>query len=138
MAMKDISEVLRAFTAERLVELWRSTWGAGGPHNKGPINMTQLEELARGLRATPPGTDPSVPAGRALHAITYGRPFWDCNKRTGWTVCFAIMSAMDYALVAKDEAVERVVLAVENGQLTAEETAAAVAKLFRAYRAKSR
>ena len=36
--MLELTEVLRRLTPERLEEVWRRTWGVGGPHNQGPVN----------------------------------------------------------------------------------------------------
>lgn len=133
----SLPEVLRRLTPEGIVELWRKTWGAGGPHNKGPVDMEKLRQLSDKFQGMPPGTPPWVAAGCALHAITYGRPFWDCNKRTGWTVCATIMSAVGYSESVPKETIEQLVLAVENGDLTETETVEAVRKTFSLYRARS-
>jgi prophage maintenance system killer protein len=66
----------------------------------------------------------------ALYAITNGRPFWDCNKRTGWFVCYTIMSSVDYALRLSDGEVELLVLAVEDSRLDEGETIEAVRRAF--------
>jgi len=132
-----LEEVLSRLTPERIEEIWQHTWGVGGPHNKGPVNRGMLAELSQALSATPHDAHPSIPAGKALHFLVYRRPFWDCNKRTGWSVCRTIMSAVGYAQAVSDEEVNQLVLDVENGQLNEEETIAAVRRSFRAYRAKS-
>ena len=136
--MLSLEEVLRRLSAEGVERIWERTWGVGGPHNKGPVNRALLAELAATLAATPPDADPALPAGRALHFLVYRRPFWDCNKRTGWSVCFTIMSATGHALAGSDDAVERLLLDVENGKLTPEQTSEEVRSLFRAYRARRR
>lgn len=136
--MLALQDVLRQLTAENLERIWERTWGVGGPHNKGPVNRELLTKLAASLSATPADVDPAVPAGRALHFLVYRRPFWDCNKRTGWSVCATIMTAVGYAQAISDEAVNDLVLKVENGELTEAETVEAVRRAFRLYRASKR
>ncbi len=136
--MLALADVLRQLTAENLVQIWERTWGVGGPHNKGPVNRELLAELAASLSTTPSDADPAVPAGHALHFLVYRRPFWDCNQRTGWSVCATVMTAVGYAQAISDEAVNDLVLKVENGELTEAETVDAVRKAFRRYRASMR
>ena len=133
----ELDDVLARLTPDGIVAIWRRTWGVGGPHNRGPISMSKLEALSRAIQSLPSDTHPSVAAGMALHAITFGRPFWDCNKRTGWSVCATIMSATGHTQAISNEAVEELVLKVENGALTEVETIAEVKKAFSRYRAKS-
>ena len=135
--MMELSDVLARLSPDGIVEIWRRTWGIGGPHNRGPIDMGKLEALSQMVQSLPSGTHPSVPAGMALHAITFGRPFWDCNKRTGWSVCATIMSATGHAQSISNEAVEELVLRVENGELTETETISEMRKAFFRYQAKS-
>lgn len=116
--MLELTEVLRRLTPERLEEVWRRTWGVGGPHNQGPVNRQLLAELSERLQATSLHADPWFPAGQALHFLVFRRPFWDCNKRTGWSVCALIMTSVGYEQVASDDEVNEFVLQVENGQLT--------------------
>lgn len=136
--MIELSEVVRRLTPVHLEEVWRRTWGVGGPHNRGPVDRMLLAELSQALQKTLPDAVPWVPAGQALHFIVFRRPFWDCNKRTGWSVCAMIMTAVGYAPLLSDEGVNELVLEVENGQLTEVETIERVRLAFRAYRAKRR
>jgi prophage maintenance system killer protein len=102
------------------------------------VNREFLVELSKTLRATPADADPAIPAGRALYFLVFRQPFWDCNKRTGWSVCAMIMTAMGFAQVLPDEQVESLVLQVENGQVDEAETIEGVRRAFRPYRAKRR
>ena len=136
--MFELRDVLRRLSGAGLERIWERTWGVGGPHNKGPVNRALLAELAASLAATPPDADPAVPAGRALHFLVYRRPFWDCNKRTGWSVCVTIMTATGHAQTLTDEAVNDLVVKVENGELSEAETIDAVRRAFRLYRASKR
>ena len=69
--MVELRAVLDRLTPERLEEVWRHTWGVGGPHNRGPVNRQLLAELSETLRATPAGTDPVIPRDEPYTSLSF-------------------------------------------------------------------
>ena len=96
--------------------------GLGGVRDRGAL------ESAVGRPAATFGgddlyPDPAAKAGALMHSLVMNHPFVDGNKRVGAMAAELFIEINDARLVASDEELEEITLAVARGEMDAERLA---------------
>jgi hypothetical protein len=147
-AVKIPRDVLSLYTVEHLFDLWHGVvleaLEDGQEHFGWDVFMDpakletplyqgkreQQERLSHWLKNRASDLSAQEVAGSLLHRVVTTKPYWDCNHRTGWSLCSRLMREVGFEPSADLDEAKTFVLSIDKGVRTKDDVVAWVRKNF--------